>query len=139
MSYPSAGAFLTGFVADIRQAFLFCGAARHTAVARVRYAGLPSHADHDLAKRMFGERGFRALITFDLARDEAGSSGFVDDLSPGIPHIASMGDVTTTFLHIRACFGKEYEPSTIRLSVGVEPAEQIVGFLQKALLVDADP
>ncbi|MCY3837388.1 MAG: hypothetical protein OXH09_01830 [Gammaproteobacteria bacterium] len=28
---------------------------------------IPSHADHDLAKRMFGERGFGALITFDLA------------------------------------------------------------------------
>ena len=111
----------------------------HPAVARVRYAGLPSHADHDLAKRLFGKRGFGALITFDLARDEAGSSEFVDDLSPGIPHIASMGDVATTFLHVRACFGKEYEPSTIRLSVGVEPAEQIVSVLEKALLVDADP
>ena len=105
----------------------------HPAVARVRYAGLSSHADHALAKRMFGERGFGALITFDLARDEAGSSGFVDDLSPCVPHIASMGDVTTTFLHVRACFGKEYEPSTIRLSVGVEPAQQIVSFLENAL------
>lgn len=106
----------------------------HPGVARVRYAGLSSHADHDLAQRMFAERGFGALITFDLARDAKGSSGFVDDLSGGIPHIASMGDVTTTFLHIRACFGAEYEPSTIRLSVGIEPVDQIAGLLEKALL-----
>ena len=44
-----------------------------------------------------------------------------------------MGDVTTSFLHIKACFGEDYEPSTIRLSVGVEPAEQIIGRLEKAL------
>ena len=111
----------------------------HPAVARVRYAGLPSHADHDLAKHLFEGRGFGALITFDLARDEQGSSEFVDQLYPGIPHIPSMGDVTTSFLHIRACFGEEYEPSTIRLSVGVEPVEQIVGFLEQALLANAAP
>jgi cystathionine beta-lyase/cystathionine gamma-synthase len=105
----------------------------HPAVAKVRYAGLPSHADHGLAKEMFNQRGFGALITFDLARDEEGCSRFVDDLSPNIPHIGSMGDVTTSFLHIRACFGEEYEPSTIRLSVGIEPVEQIIDTLEKVL------
>ena len=111
----------------------------HPAVARVRYAGLVSHPDHDLAKQLFAGRGFSALITFDLARDEQGSSKFVDELYPRIPHIPSMGDVTTSFLHIRACFGEEYEPSTIRLSVGVEPVEEIVGFLEQALLANAAP
>ncbi len=104
----------------------------HPDVARVRYAGLSSHADHPLARGLFEDRGFGALITFDLARDEAGCSRFVDDLGPHIPHIPSMGDVTTTFLHIKACFGSAYEPSTIRLSVGVEPVEQIVDCLEKA-------
>ncbi len=105
----------------------------HPGVATVRYAGLPSHADHNLARVLFDGRGFGALITFDLARDEAGCSRFVDDLSPAIPHIGSMGDVTTSFLHIRACFGQEYEPSTIRLSVGVEPVGEIIGRLERAL------
>ena len=108
----------------------------HRGVAEVRYPGLSSHPDHDLAKRMFDERGFGALITFDLARDEDGCSRFVDDLSPEIPHIGSMGDVTTSFLHIRACFGKDYEPSTIRLSVGIEPVEQIIDSLDQALRED---
>lgn len=105
----------------------------HPAVANVRYPGLPGHTDHDLAKHMFDERGFGALITFDLARNEQGCSRFVDALSPDIPHIGSMGDVTTSFLHIRACFGEEYESSTIRLSTGIEPVEQIIGSLDKAL------
>lgn len=105
----------------------------HPGVAKVRYAGLPSHADHALARSLFEERGSGALITFDLAQDEEGCSRFVDDLGPHIPHIPSMGDVTTSFLHIRACFGTDYEPSTIRLSVGVEPVELIIGHLERAL------
>jgi cystathionine beta-lyase/cystathionine gamma-synthase len=47
-----------------------------------------------------------------------------------------MGDVTTSFLHIEACFGEEYEPSTIRLSVGIEPIERIIDSLEKALQAD---
>ena len=105
----------------------------HQGVAKVRYPGLSTHADRDLAKRLFDGRGFGALITFDLARNEAGCSRFVDDLAPDIPHIGSMGDVTTSFLHIKACFGEDYEPSTIRLSVGIEPVEEIIDNLDKAL------
>ena len=106
---------------------------KHPAIAKVRYPGLPSHAEYRLAQTMFGQRGFGAMITFDLARGEEGSGRFVDDLSPDIPHIGSLGDVTTSFLHIRACFGEEFSPSTIRLSVGIEPADEIISSLEQAL------
>jgi cystathionine beta-lyase/cystathionine gamma-synthase len=105
----------------------------HPAIAKVRYPGLSSHSDYKLAQEMFDQRGFGAIITFDLARSEEGSRRFVHDVSPHIPHIGSMGDVTTSFLHIKACFGEGYEPSTIRLSVGIEPAEQIISSLEHAL------
>jgi cystathionine beta-lyase/cystathionine gamma-synthase len=105
----------------------------HPAIAKVRYPGLSSHPDHVLAREMFEQRGFGALITFDLARNEEGSSRFVDKLSPDIPHIGSMGDVATSFLHVRACFGVEYDASTIRLSVGIEPPDQIIRSLELAL------
>ena len=82
---------------------------------------------------MFEQRGFGALITFDLARNEEGSSRFVDDLSSEIPHIGSMGDVATSFLHVKACFGVDYDASTIRLSVGIEPPDQIIRSLELAL------
>ncbi len=108
----------------------------HPAIKKVRFPGLPSHPDYALAQEMFGQRGYGAMITFDLACSEEGSSRFVDDLSPHIPHIGSLGDVTTSFLHIKACFGEEYEHSTIRLSVGVEPAEQIISSLERALRDD---
>ena len=83
----------------------------HADITGVRYPGLTSHHDHKLAQEMFNHRGFGAIITVDLARNEEGSRRFVDDLSPHIPHIGSMGDVTTSFLHIKACFGEGYEPS----------------------------
>lgn len=105
----------------------------HPAIAKVRYPGLRSHADHDLAQKMFGQRGFGAMITFDLARDADDSSRFVDELSPDIPHIGSLGDVHTSFLHVQACFGEEYDPTTIRLSVGVESADKIIDHLARAL------
>jgi len=105
----------------------------HSGVTRVRYPGLASHADHVLAGRLFGGRGFGALITFDLAMDKEGSGRLIERLSPEIPHIGSMGDVTTSFLHIQACFGEAYAPSTIRLSVGIEPVGQIVDKLERAL------
>lgn len=106
---------------------------QHPGVAKVRYPGLLSHADHGLAQKMFAGRGFGAMITFDLARDEEGSSRFVDDLFPHIPHIGSLGDVTTSFLHVEACFLEGYDPSMIRLSIGVEPVEQIISSLEQAL------
>lgn len=105
----------------------------HPAGAKVRYPGLASHADRELAQAMFGNRGFGAMIKFDLLRDAEGSSRFVDDLSLHIPHIGSLGEVHTSFLHVQACFGEGYDPSTIRLSVGIEPAEQIIGNLERAL------
>jgi cystathionine beta-lyase/cystathionine gamma-synthase len=105
----------------------------HPAVSKVRYPGLASHGDHELAQKMFDLRGFGAMITFDLARDAEGSGRFVDELSPDIPHIGSLGDVHTSFLHVQACFGEEYDPSTIRLSVGIESADQIIGHLARVL------
>ncbi len=105
----------------------------HPSVAKVRYPGLNSHGDHNLAQQMFGQRGFGGMITFDLACNDEGARRFVENLSPHIPHIGSLGDVDTTFLHVQACFGDQYEMSSIRLSVGIEPPEQIMAGLAQAL------
>ena len=104
----------------------------HPSIAKVRYPGLSSHADYKLAQTMFGQKGFGGMITFDLA-ESMDSSRFVDDLLPHIPHIGSLGEVTTTFLHVESCFLEGYAPSTIRLSVGIEPVEQIIAGLEHAL------
>ena len=106
---------------------------QHAGVASINYPGLPSNKYHELAQELFEERGFGAMITFDLARDDKESSRFVDDLSLHIPHIGSLGDVETTFLHIESCFLEGYNQSTIRLSVGIETADEIINKLDKVL------
>ena len=105
---------------------------QHRSVAKVCYPGLATHDGHDLAKRMFADRGFGAMITFDLAAGANDASRFVDELSPLIPHIGSLGDVHTSFLHVQACVGDAYGASTIRLSIGIEPADEIIGHLSQA-------
>ncbi|MCP4532775.1 MAG: PLP-dependent transferase, partial [Delftia sp.] len=39
----------------------------HPRVSRVNYPGLPSHPQHELAQRLFGERGYGGMLSFDLA------------------------------------------------------------------------
>ena len=38
----------------------------HPALARVRYPGLPDHPQHELAGRIFGCRGFGAVVGLEL-------------------------------------------------------------------------
>lgn len=46
----------------------------HPKIRQVRYPGLTSHPQHELAKRQM--RGFGGVITFDLATDLAGTVRF---------------------------------------------------------------
>lgn len=105
----------------------------HEGVGKLRYPGLSGHPGRDLARRMFADRGFGAMISFEVNRAPDEMARFVDDLRQHIPHIGSLGDVHTSFLHVRACFGDDYPPGLIRLSVGTEPAEDIMSRLGRVL------
>ena len=39
---------------------------RHPALAHVRYPGLPDHPQHELAGRLFGQRGYGAVVAIEL-------------------------------------------------------------------------
>ncbi len=106
---------------------------RHTGVASINYPGLPSNKYHELAQSLFAGGGFGGMITFDLARDDKECSQFVDDLSLHIPHIGSLGEVETTFLHIESCFLEGYNQSSIRLSIGIDSADDIINKSDTAL------
>lgn len=112
----------------------------HAAVARVRYPWLPSHPQHELARRQM--RGGGGMISFELAggRDAglrlveatalmvlAVSLGGVETL---IEHPASMTHGPLNDLELaRAGIG----PGLIRLSVGVEDADDLIADLDQAL------
>ncbi|MDX2001216.1 MAG: aminotransferase class I/II-fold pyridoxal phosphate-dependent enzyme [Chitinophagales bacterium] len=113
---------------------------KHTAVARVNHNSLPSHPDHELAKRQM--RHFVSTMSFELKGGlQAGirmmdkvklciltaSIGTVDTL---IQHPASMTHSNVP-LEQRLQYG--ITDGLIRLSVGLENVEDIIADLQQAM------
>jgi cystathionine gamma-synthase len=108
----------------------------HDAVERVLYPGLPSHPGHEIAARQM--RDFGGMVSF-LARSEeealtlvartklfslAESLGGVESL---IEHPAKMTHASTA----DAPFASP--PNLVRLSVGIESADDLVADLEQAL------
>ncbi|MEW6328634.1 MAG: cystathionine gamma-synthase [Candidatus Micrarchaeota archaeon] len=112
----------------------------HPKIARVRYPGLPSHPQHALARKQM--RGFSGIVSFQVkggarsARRVAESTklfllaeslGGVESL---IEHPASMSHSSIPRMQ-RAKSG--ISDSLIRLSVGIENADDLLEDLERAL------
>lgn len=104
---------------------------RHPLVTRVRYPGLPSHPTHATAKRVL--KGFGTIISFDLR----GAAEFADGVCRNvrlIRHATSLGAVESTIERRAAIPGQEHlPPSLLRLSVGIEDADDLWTDLDSAL------
>ena len=109
-------------------------------VARVHYPGLPSHADHALAKKQM--RGFGSMLAFDLKGGLPAARRFCDRVKLFLL-AASLGGVESLVLlpiyssHYRMS-KEELEragvtPGTVRVSVGLEDAADLIEDLQQAL------
>ena len=106
------------------------------AVERVRYPGLPSHPNHELARQQMS--GFGGMISFEVAGEEealavvrstelwtlAESLGGVESL---IEHPGRMTHAST------ADSPFPLPPNLIRLSVGIESVDDLVADLEQAL------
>jgi cystathionine gamma-synthase len=112
----------------------------HPRVRRVYYPGLPSHLDHDLARRQM--RGFGGLVTFEIDADLGMTSDFVDALR--LPYIGpSFGGAQAMVEQValvsyyelsseeRAAIG--ISDSLIRLSVGIENEQDLLADIDQAL------
>ncbi|HSW31314.1 MAG TPA: PLP-dependent aspartate aminotransferase family protein [Longimicrobiales bacterium] len=112
----------------------------HPKVKSVRYIGLPSHPQHELARRQM--KGFGSMIAFELVGGfEAGkklmnhvklatlavSLGGVETL---IEHPASMTHASMS-REARAEAG--FTDGLVRYSVGIEDAEDLIADLEQAL------
>ena len=108
-------------------------------VLKVNYPGLPSHPDHELAKRQM--RGFGAMISFELGSFENAAAflarvrlcslgeslGGVETL---ISHPASMTHASIPEPE-RSRLG--VTPGLVRISVGIEDVEDLIADLENAL------
>jgi len=109
-------------------------------VARVYYAGLPSHPQHGLAKCQQG--GFGAVVSFEVKGDRAAAWRVIDNTRM-ISITTNLGDTKTTIAHpattshgrltpeARAAAG--ISDSLIRVAVGLEDIEDIKADLARGL------
>lgn len=103
----------------------------HPAVACVRYPGLASHPDHALAKRTLG--GFGTIVSFDLHGTAATADATCQNVRL-IRHATSLGAVESTMERRAAIAGQRHLPPTLlRLSVGIEDAEDLWADLEQAM------
>jgi cystathionine gamma-synthase len=107
--------------------------AEHPAVMRVRYPGLPDHPGHELAVRQMS--GFGAMLAFETVGDAAAAERVCDAVRL-ITHATSLGGVET-MLERRARYPGDAAagtpPTLIRLSVGLESADDLWSDLERAL------
>ena len=114
--------------------------ASHPRVARVLYPGVPSFPGHALAARQMA--GFGGMLTIEVAGDGAGASAVVDRLklfaiAPSLGGVESLATqpVTTTHhgLDPEERARRGITDSMIRLSVGLEDAQDLIDDLNQAL------
>ena len=115
----------------------------HPRVEKVYFTGDPSHPDAAAIRRLFPQNLYGAMISVELkqaGRDEV--FGFMDRLQM-IVRATSLGDVHSMMLYPTMSSHREISPkhrermgirdSLVRLSVGIEAAEDIIADLEQAL------
>jgi cystathionine gamma-synthase len=111
--------------------------AGHAAVVDIRYPGLPSHPGHAVAARQM--RAFGAMVSFSVAGGEEAALAVV--AATGVFTLAeSLGGVESLIEHPArmthaSVVGSplEVDPGLIRISVGIEDADDLVADLGQAL------
>ncbi|MEV4688991.1 O-acetylhomoserine aminocarboxypropyltransferase/cysteine synthase family protein [Microbacterium sp. LWH3-1.2] len=114
-------------------------------VESVDYAGLPSHAHHDLAQRDF--RGYGgAVFSFTVPGGQDAAARVIDALTV-FSRMTNIGDTRSMVLHpattTHVRFGDEIRarlgihPGLIRLSIGLETADDLIADLDSALAADS--
>ncbi|WP_233081452.1 cystathionine gamma-synthase [Rheinheimera soli] len=114
-------------------------------VGRVYYPGLKDHPGHAIAKAQ--QHGFGSMLSFDLAADEAYLSVFFEalqcfTLAQSLGGIESLichpGSMTHASLDAATQKAAGIGPTLIRLSVGIEEAQDLIADLAQAFAaVDA--
>jgi cystathionine beta-lyase/cystathionine gamma-synthase len=116
--------------------------ASHSKIARVRYPGLPSHPQHELAKRQFAGM-FGGVVTFDLKdATQPAAFRFLDALELAAS-ATTLGDLWSEVLYPSISSHRRIAPAerarlgitdgTLRLSVGIEDPDDLIADLDNAL------
>ncbi|HUH83611.1 MAG TPA: O-acetylhomoserine aminocarboxypropyltransferase [Stellaceae bacterium] len=114
---------------------------RSDAVAWVSHPDLPSHPDRALAQRLF-PKGAGAIVSFGIKGGREAGKRFIDSLAL-VSHLANVGDAKTLVIHPASTTHQQLDAAAlaaagvgedmVRLSVGLEDAEDIIADLAQAL------
>jgi O-acetylhomoserine (thiol)-lyase len=128
-------------VANARKMVAFL--ASHPMVAGVGYPELESHPDHALARTLL-PRGCGSVFSFDLRGSRAQGVAFIEALQL-FSHLANVGDCRSLVIHPASTTHFRMDdaalkaagigPGTIRLSIGLEDADDLILDLKSALKV----
>lgn len=107
-------------------------------VVRVHYPGLPSHPQHELARRQ--QRGFGGIVSFEVAGGQPAAWKFID-ATRLISITANLGDTKSTITHPASTTHGRLTPEAratsgitdglLRISVGLEDIEDLKADLQR--------
>jgi O-acetylhomoserine (thiol)-lyase len=118
--------------------------ASHPLVARVGHPLLESHPSHALANKLlrFGAKGAGSVFSFDIQGSREQGRAFIEALKI-FSHLANVGDCRSLVIHPastthfrmtdEALAGAGIGPGTIRLSIGLEDADDLIDDLKRAL------
>ncbi len=126
-------------VANTRRVVEYLAAAGE--VAWVSYPELPSHPDHELARKMF-PRGCGAIFSFGIRGGREAGRKFIESLRV-FSHLANVGDAKSLVIHPASTTHATMSPEQleaagvsedlVRLSVGLESAADLIADLRGAL------
>ena len=113
---------------------------KHSKIAHVFYPGLPDHEAHEMARRQM--KDFGMMVSFDLRGGGRAAERFIDSLKLWYL-AASLGGVESTVSYPVLTSHTGLSPkqlellgvsaATVRLSVGIEDPEDLIGDLEQAL------
>jgi O-acetylhomoserine (thiol)-lyase len=115
--------------------------AAHPQIESIAYPELPSHPDHELAKRLL-PKGCGAVFSFNLKGSRAAGRRFVESLQV-FSHLANVGDAKSLVIHPASTThfrvpdedlaAAGITQGTIRLSIGLEDPADLLDDLSRAL------
>jgi cystathionine gamma-synthase len=110
---------------------------RHPKVASVRYPGLPDHPGHEVAAKQM--RAFGGMVSFQLAEGEEAAVGVCERtrlfiLGESLGGVESLIEHPARMTHASAAGSPlEVPADLVRLSVGIEDADDLLTDLERAL------
>ena len=106
---------------------------KHIAIEKVHYPGLPSHPQHELAKRQM-PNGFSGMISIQIKGDEANARKVAAKLKL-FQQATSLGGVESLVEHRRYIEGPDSKTpgNLLRLSIGLEHVDDLWEDLDRGL------